>query len=988
MHKTYSYLITIALAFVAGMFLLLQPPLLAAPNVPQTCSGLFFSEYIEGSSYNKAVEIFNGTGAAVDLSAYTLELYSNGSATPSKSMTLSGTVDHGAVYVAAHVSANAEKILAKADATNGSVINFNGDDSLVLKDSGGVVVDAFGQIEFDPGSQWGSGDTSTKDHTLRRKASISSGDNNPNDAFDPASEWDGYAKDTFDGIGNHVAACAGSETAPYVANTTPVHNATDVAVDANIAITFSEAVNVSDNWFQLVCNSGTQNVADTVVSGGPSSWTVNPNSDFGLGDSCTVSVFAMQVTDQDTEDPPDTMTSDHSWSFSTVGAPPACSTIPQIQGAGTASPCLGARNNIEGCITGIAAKGFYYQDVSGDGFTSTSDAMYVYRGSDWTNPDGWQVGNKVHVSGDVIEFFDITEFEIPNTVMVLDGGTDCSGAGLPARVTVAPVTDPNADPVAQYEHLESMRAQMSFDGWVVGATKRFISRYVHGEPEIAFVDFGSSIADYSRVFESDHLGYQGISYLSGGLGYNLPDLDFGDDIAATDVAGLFAYNFDKYTLLVDAAPTLVTADNTDVTSSEVALDPTKTEFDLCNFNVENLFDHINDSSGDWGDWAPGYPNPGSAAGLAQYQAKIAELAPVFVTDLKSCMIVGVEEVEGKQDVYDDLALAVSNLDAGHTWMGVYVESGDGRDISQGFLYRDDVTLVEGLVEGKVNKVTGQPYSDWVDDGSLDFQRVMPHGQFRLFTGTDDEIYIHFYVAHFKSKRSSNSCSTVDCTDVREKEAADMRDILKHHQEQGEYAIGGGDFNDVIGSTPIDILDTSSDLYNLFYDLPATERWSYVFSGESEVLDHMYVTANLRPSTPGWSQSFSAVHVHADFPSDERASDHDPVRTRFSRCRALSAPSSLEVSVNDDANGVDLSWDNDADGASTSVWGSANPHFNPNPATDTPLGTSGSTSYTHANSTGNATSNYFYVITTVNPCDGSSAISNRVGEFEFALTSGT
>ncbi|MCP4168251.1 MAG: hypothetical protein GY759_20490, partial [Chloroflexi bacterium] len=627
MHKTYSYLITIALAFVAGMFLLLQPPLLAAPNVPQACSGLFFSEYIEGSSYNKAVEIFNGTGAAVDLSAYTLELYSNGSATP-KSMTLSGTVAHGDVYVVAYVAGQNKAdaaILKEADATNGTVINFNGNDSLVLKkDSGGVVVvvDAFGEIGVDPGTKWGSGDTSTKDHTLRRKASISSGDGTPDDAFDPADEWDGYVKDTFDGLGKHDAACAGGdETAPYVANTTPAHNATDVALDADIAITFSEAVNVSDNWFQLVCNSGTQNVADTVVSGGPSNWTVNPNSDFGSGDSCTVSVFATQVTDQDTEDPPDTMTSDHSWSFSTVGALPACSTIPQIQGAGTASPCLGARYDIEGCITGIAAKGFYYQDVSGDGFTSTSDAMYVYRGSDWTNPGDWQVGNKVSVSGDVVEFFDITEFEMPNTVKVLDGGTNCGGEGLPARVTVAPVTDPNADPVAQYEHLESMRAQMSFEGWVVGATKRFISRYVNGNPEIAFVDFGSSIADYSRVFEDDYPGYQGISYLSGGLGYDLPDLDFGDGIAGTDVAGLFAYNFDKYTLLVDAAPTLVTADRADVISNEVALDPTKTEFDLCNFNVENLFDHIDDGGGDWGDWAPGYPNPESTAGQVQYLAK-------------------------------------------------------------------------------------------------------------------------------------------------------------------------------------------------------------------------------------------------------------------------------------------------------------------------------------------------------------------------------
>ncbi|HEX6165240.1 MAG TPA: hypothetical protein VFZ30_00525, partial [Acidimicrobiales bacterium] len=70
---------------------------------------VFFSEYIEGSSFNKAVEIFNGTGAPVDLAAggYVLELYSNGSPTVSQSVALTGTVADGDVFVAAHPTANA-----------------------------------------------------------------------------------------------------------------------------------------------------------------------------------------------------------------------------------------------------------------------------------------------------------------------------------------------------------------------------------------------------------------------------------------------------------------------------------------------------------------------------------------------------------------------------------------------------------------------------------------------------------------------------------------------------------------------------------------------------------------------------------------------------------------------------------------------------------------------------------------------------------------
>lgn len=171
---------------------------------------LFFSEYIEGSSFNKAVEIYNGTGAAVDLSQYTLELYSNGNSSPNSTTTLSGTLADGDVYVAAHASADAA-ILAVADMTNSGVINFNGDDAFALRKAG-ALIDVIGQIGTDPGSEWGSGATSTKDNTIRRQESICGGDTNGSDAFDPATEWNGYAQDTFDGLGSHTANCGGGPT--------------------------------------------------------------------------------------------------------------------------------------------------------------------------------------------------------------------------------------------------------------------------------------------------------------------------------------------------------------------------------------------------------------------------------------------------------------------------------------------------------------------------------------------------------------------------------------------------------------------------------------------------------------------------------------------------------------------------------------------------------------------------------------------------------
>ena len=125
--------------------------------VQADASDLLISEYIEGSGFNKAIEIYNGTGASVDLAAgvYTLELYSNGAVTASQIMALTGTIADGDVYVIANSGADAA-ILAVTDTTNNSVINFNGDDAVVLRKNG-TVVDAFGQIGFDPGSQWTGG---------------------------------------------------------------------------------------------------------------------------------------------------------------------------------------------------------------------------------------------------------------------------------------------------------------------------------------------------------------------------------------------------------------------------------------------------------------------------------------------------------------------------------------------------------------------------------------------------------------------------------------------------------------------------------------------------------------------------------------------------------------------------------------------------------------------------------------------------------------
>ncbi|MBW6513348.1 MAG: endonuclease [Candidatus Syntrophosphaera sp.] len=190
---------------------------------------LFISEYIEGSSYNKALEIFNGTGNTADLSDYRLETYFNGASTPSPPLTLSGYLPHGEVLVLAHSSAN-QLILDQADIINNSVINFNGDDAIVLrKVSNGDYIDIFGVIGDDPGTAWlGDGGYSTQDRTLVRKPSVSAGiTENPtgtgSGAFTTlASEWDLYAQDSFTNLGWHSFEGSGEEVDPPTAQASAI----------------------------------------------------------------------------------------------------------------------------------------------------------------------------------------------------------------------------------------------------------------------------------------------------------------------------------------------------------------------------------------------------------------------------------------------------------------------------------------------------------------------------------------------------------------------------------------------------------------------------------------------------------------------------------------------------------------------------------------------------------------------------------------------
>jgi len=186
---------------------------------------LFFSEYIEGSSYNKALEIANFTGGSVNLAAFSIKKQSNGAGAWSAGITLSGQLANGDVFVAANGNASST-ILAVADlSSTGSELSFNGNDAVGLFKNG-VLIDIIGTFN-------GGTANFAKDQTLRRKETITS----PSTTFDKAVEWDTFPSNTFDGLGAHTTSGGGNQDTE--APSTPTGLSANTITETTITLTWN-----------------------------------------------------------------------------------------------------------------------------------------------------------------------------------------------------------------------------------------------------------------------------------------------------------------------------------------------------------------------------------------------------------------------------------------------------------------------------------------------------------------------------------------------------------------------------------------------------------------------------------------------------------------------------------------------------------------------------------------------------------------------------
>ena len=820
---------------------------------------LFFSEYIEGSSNNKALEIFNGTGAMVNLAnqGYNVQMFFNGATTPALTINLTGSVGNADVYVIAHSSADAA-ILAQADQTSGASW-FTGNDTIVLR-KGTTIIDVIGQVGFDPGAGWGTGLTSTADHTLRRKTVVCAGKTNAGAAFDPVAEWEGSAINTFNGLGSHTSSCM-SDSAPAVVNTIPTSGAANVARNAALTITFSEPVDVSGIWLSLV--GETSGAHGATISGGPVSFTVDPDSDFASGESVTVTVFRAQVRDQDLTDPPNNPTAAFSFSFTTAGSegcgPETPTPVHSIQGSGLLSPLNGSANIvIEGIVVGdyqeaSQFRGFHVQeeDADADNDATTSEGIFVF---DNNFGVAVRVGDKVRVKGTVNEFAtggsaSLTQLTNISSVTVCGSGNS---------VTPASVSLPVAS-LMDWERFEGMLVRIPqtltvTDNFTLGrfgevglSVNGRLRSPTHAALPGAAASVLQDLNNRSRIILDDGDSRPNIDptvYPAPGLSA-ANSLRLGATIGG--LTGVLEQRFSNYRIQPVGAIVFTDANPRPAAPASVG-----GRLKVASFNVLNYFN----GNGLGG----GFPTSRGADSVQEFTRQRDKIIRAITT--LDAAIVGLIEIENDTGTNSAIRDLVSGLNAA-------AGAGTYSFINTGVVGTDEIRLALIFKPAIVAPVGAfKILNTSVDPQFLDTKNRPALAQtFReISTGAKFTVAIN----HFKSKGSG-------CEDVGDPDTGDGQGNCNVTRTRAASALVNWLATDPTGSGDPDFLivgdlnaHAQEDPITAIRDAGYTdlirsfiggEAYSFSFNGESGYLDHALASPSLAPQVTGAAE----WHINSDEP---------------------------------------------------------------------------------------------------------------------------
>jgi predicted extracellular nuclease len=697
---------------------------------------------------------------------------------------------------------------------------------------------------------------------------------------------------------------------PSVSSTTPAAGAIDVEPDSSVSITFSEPVNVTGSWFSISCDDSGNHTA--TVSGGPTTFTLDPDTDFAPGENCTVTVFAAQVSDQDGDDPPDNMGADFSFSFQTV-APPT--PISEIQGDGATSPLEGTQQTSTGVVTTILGSGFFMQDPVGDGDPATSDGIFVFTGS--ATARTLSPGDEVRVTGTVVEFrpssrprdLTLTEFS-PSTVTRTGTGRD-----LPSPVLIDDRPDEVIAPdgIDAFERLEGMLVAIDSPR-VSGPTNDFGELVVAASGDQANTtstgnflvrQLTEDAVDYNpeRIMVDDEARVPGGS--GSGTRINNPLVPVAVGTTATgDIVGALDYQFSNYRVQANHTVSSVLTGSSPDSPIGGLRSPEPFEGRVATFNVENLFDCVDDPDHD-------DRTSCNAAARAALDTQVEKLAMGFEQELGSPEIVIIEETENTLVLTGDangfvpgttipalLPRVDGNFDA------VSFDASDERGIEVAFVYDTDrVTLHAAFLSTSV-----------LPDGGLfsGSDTIRPGREPLVGLFTIDDIDVIVVGNHLKSKGGPQfGVDPLEAGDdplygafqpptrwteiqLRHDQADYVRDLvdLLLAENPGARILVGGDLNDFHFGEPGEgqhtvarIMDSPTDpLSNVIPLVPEDQRYTFIFEGNSQVLDHMLLNEGMADLL----RDQGIAHFNTDYPTalgsnasvTARSSDHDPLVAYF------------------------------------------------------------------------------------------------------------
>jgi predicted extracellular nuclease len=859
---------------------------------------------------NDFMELHNRASTAVDLTGWSIQ-YASSTGTTWQRTTLSGTVQPGGYYLIRQAAGaggtvdlpNAEAIGTTAmSATAGKVVLVSNNTTIASGTScpSVGVVDLVGYGSATDCSE--TSPTATLSNTtaaLRNNQGCAETDNNSADFSVGSPNPRNSTADPF---------VCDAETAPSVASSTPANGATGVARDANVLVNFSESVNVADGWYTISC--GTSGAHTATVSGGPMSFTLNPDSDLAFAETCTVTIAAAQVFDQDAFDPPDTMAGDHTFSFSTEAAPLG---IHEVQGAGHLSPYEGQSVTVDGVVIAERGSEVWLQDPAPDANPATSEGILVF-GS--TVASAVAVGDLVRVRGTVTEFrpgctpscaptssaFDnltITEIASPGlTATVLGTGSitpTVIGAGgrvpptevieddsASGNLETSNTFDPAQDGIDFHETLESMLVQVN-NPVVVGPRSGFGELFVladdGGGASVRTTRDGIVVRDIdpSPVGDYSSGDFNPERIMLDDFFLATPEVNVGDHFEGPAV-GIMDYDFANFR--IDVTTPLVAVDGG--LEREVTRFPFDWEIAVATYNVENL-------------------DPGDSL------AVFARHANLIVNHLQSPDLIAIEEIQdnngatnnGVTDASVTWNLLVAEIQAVGGPVYEYrqidpVNNQDGGEpggnIRVGFLFRTDRGL-EFIGRPGGDSITPTAVVDRSSGPQLSFSpgRVDPLNP--AFTSSRKplagEFRMHgkkvFVIAnHFSSKGGDDPIFGRFQPPVRSSEVARhaqaqvvndfVDDVVQADPDANVIVLG--DINDFDFSETVQILE-GDVLSSLMHGLPLAERYSYVFEGNSQVLDQILVSDKLLAN---FDVDYDSVHVNSEFA--DQASDHDPQVARL------------------------------------------------------------------------------------------------------------